>query len=777
MAVGHSAGLVEFLRGLFPGSLAGELKDRELLLQFQHGTKAQAEDAFAVLVRRHGALVQRLCRHVLGDVHDAQDAFQATFLVLARKASSIRQTESLAAWLFGVSRRVAAQARLNLARRRAAEERGAAMIARHPVTNGSPELWTELYEEVARLPEKCRQPIILCYLEGLSHAEAARQLGWPLGTLKVRLMRGRESLRRRLIRCGLAPAVALLGVETCGTPSALATSTARAAVAFAAGRSATGMSSAAAAGLAEAVLQALGPSKIKTTVALVLFLALLAVSAQALGSKKRGEAEPSSPSIPFETTEINDPKESSVRIRVLRADEPTDKVYLTLWHAVDPAHKPEDRGILYEPFLWRDAGTGQTWERDRNWSPHYPKPEPFGFVGLPAGTYRITAMTYDTSPVPDPTPAGASDVFRLDGRNQQEITIRLDGGGASLTVRVLDADGGKPLERAALRLLRTATWTPREVKPDSLPIVHGHGSGNFFERTSPQGEVKYQHLVLGSYAVEALGRRASTYGELDYEPLSEPVQVQVVPWEIHRTLEIRVRGKQLPVEEVDRRWPFVVNGTVTDITGKPMPGVDVTVHSGIGTLFQTGHAVTGAEGKYTLRFRPGMAMAGGRLGGQAATIKAQRSGFFERNLSRQGNLITADQPLHEQERANYRAYAGILVPRTAYRLDFVMLPATTIEGKLVDGQGQPVPGRKIWISGKELPPSQSVVASLQSDDRGNFRVEGVPQKDFHFSTPGVGRGEVQTEAVRFAKPGTYKVELTFESSPVPQLRVRVVTRP
>ena len=159
-----------------------------------------AEAAFAALVDRHGPIVYRVCLDVLGSPHEAEDAAQAVFLVLARKARSIRKPDSLGPWLHGVALRVARHARREAARRRAAERNKAKIIRQRETAEPGPEPmdYAELHEEIDRLPDKYRRPIILCYMQGQTQAQAAQTLNWPLGTVQIRLHRGRERLRSRL---------------------------------------------------------------------------------------------------------------------------------------------------------------------------------------------------------------------------------------------------------------------------------------------------------------------------------------------------------------------------------------------------------------------------------------------------------------------------------------------------------------------------------------------------------------------------------------------------
>jgi RNA polymerase sigma factor (sigma-70 family) len=207
----RNAGLLNEVRTLFDFGVAGHSSDRQLLDRFLTGGHADAEAAFTLLVERHGPMVWYVCRQVLDDLHDGQDAFQATFLVLLRRAGSIRKRESLASWLFGVAMRIARRARFAAISRRF-HERTAAELATSPVaaTDGPADRQTALHEEIARLPERYREPIVLCHLEGLSTAVAAQRLGCAQGTILSRLARGRERLRRQIRRRGLAEPTGLL---------------------------------------------------------------------------------------------------------------------------------------------------------------------------------------------------------------------------------------------------------------------------------------------------------------------------------------------------------------------------------------------------------------------------------------------------------------------------------------------------------------------------------------------------------------------------------------
>jgi RNA polymerase sigma factor (sigma-70 family) len=195
---------------------AEDLPDEELLERFLNADDRASQEAFRALVVRHGPMVLGICRHVLNEHHDAEDAFQATFLVLAQKGGSIRNRRVLAGWLHEVAHRIAIKARVSSVRRRTLERQGPAMspLAIVPDNQDEAAAWNELrpvlHAEVERLPEKYRIPVILSYLEGKTNEEVAELLHWPVGTVKGRLSRARDLLRSRLGRRGLCLSAAFL---------------------------------------------------------------------------------------------------------------------------------------------------------------------------------------------------------------------------------------------------------------------------------------------------------------------------------------------------------------------------------------------------------------------------------------------------------------------------------------------------------------------------------------------------------------------------------------
>src|SRR5262249_42202157 len=254
--------------------------DGQLLERF---SAQQEEAAFAALLHRHGPMVLGVARRVLRQQQDAEDVLQATFLVLARKAGSIRKRESVASWLHGVAYRLAVEAPNQRARRLAHERQAGTM--RHKRTNREG-AWQELEEALdqalSSLPEKYREAVVLCCLEGKTQEEAARQACCPLGTVRSRLARGRELLRKQLARRGVTLSTGALATFLAASaaptalPAAVLRDIVRASLQTAPGQAAAGIVSPRVAALAEGVTNAVGMTKAKSVVALLVTVAVLA---------------------------------------------------------------------------------------------------------------------------------------------------------------------------------------------------------------------------------------------------------------------------------------------------------------------------------------------------------------------------------------------------------------------------------------------------------------------------------------------------------------------
>jgi RNA polymerase sigma factor (sigma-70 family) len=296
------------LGSLFAGGSTAGLSDRQLIERFVAGRDSPAaEAAFAALVARHGPMVLGVCRHILGDRHRAEDAFQAVFLVLARRAHSVRDPDLLGNWLYGVALRTARNARKRLARRRRSEK-GRAMqppeaCSARPTEQAAidRERAEALHAEVDRLPGSFRLAVVLCYFEGLSLSEAAERLRCPAGTVHSRLDRAREKLRRGLLRRGFALSTTAIAAmlaprsASASVPPLLCDSTTRAAIAFAAHHAASGALTASATAMAQEVLRMMLLHKLKVAALSLCLLAAVATGAGLLSRSLAGAEEPGRP--------------------------------------------------------------------------------------------------------------------------------------------------------------------------------------------------------------------------------------------------------------------------------------------------------------------------------------------------------------------------------------------------------------------------------------------------------------------------------------------------
>jgi RNA polymerase sigma factor (sigma-70 family) len=275
MASSKSASpVLDYIRKVASGWQAAARSDAELL---EHFVGRRDEAAFALLVRRHGPMVRQLCLRILQNEQDADDAFQATFLVLCRKAASLDRKQSLGGWLHGVAYRVAQKARIDSARRRKHERRTPAPRVTDALAEISlREAHAILDDELARLPDKFRVPLVLCYLEGLARDQAARELGWSASTFKSRLEQARERLGKRLASRGVGLAGALVASlfyearASAAVPAFCLDSTIEAATSVGVGGVTASAVSPKVAALTESVLKAMFMTKLKVTAAVLL---------------------------------------------------------------------------------------------------------------------------------------------------------------------------------------------------------------------------------------------------------------------------------------------------------------------------------------------------------------------------------------------------------------------------------------------------------------------------------------------------------------------------
>jgi membrane fusion protein, multidrug efflux system len=290
MAIKNNGNALLHLRTLFDVGAIGALSDGQLLERFATGRGEPRELAFAALVERHGPFVLRVCRSILRDEDAAEDAFQATFLALARKAGSLWAQDSLAPWLHQTAYRAAVHDRSAASRRRSHEHTAAALrreTVSPPHHGNNDDLERIIHEEIERLPDSFRVAVLLVDIEGRTHEQAARHLGCAVGTVKSRLARGRKRLRGQLVRRGMAPAAAIAaaaggGAARAAVPTRLAAST----VVYASTANAVPTSVAV---ITEGVLRSMFLSKIKLVTTAAAVMAAFAAGAVALAQSGIGK--------------------------------------------------------------------------------------------------------------------------------------------------------------------------------------------------------------------------------------------------------------------------------------------------------------------------------------------------------------------------------------------------------------------------------------------------------------------------------------------------------
>jgi RNA polymerase sigma factor (sigma-70 family) len=426
------------LDSLLNVGVVGGLTDAQLLEMFTTRQDEAAELAFAVLVDRHGPMVLRVCRAMLRDSHDADDAFQATFLVLVKKARGLWVRESLGPWLHQIAHRTASCARSALARRRRHERLAASSSDHLDAGPDGDDLGALIHEEVNRLPGRYRAAVVLCLLEGLNPEQAARHLSCPVGTVHSRLARGREQLRGRLTRRGITVPAGLLAVGwawngvAAAAPPALADSTIRAALRLVGGRVSVGAVPASVAALTGMILRTMLMAKIRVTVATSLMLGLLAVGAGVLarqepGDRKLREAQrvngagpvnktatqiPQSAAKPSATDSLGDlmPTGARLRLGTLRFRPPSSVDELAL--------SPDEATIVTvgDDLIAWDAATGKELWRARG--------REYGF-DPPGATYGLRAVAFSSDNARFYTPGRQNEVvvWETSSGRQEVLTV------------------------------------------------------------------------------------------------------------------------------------------------------------------------------------------------------------------------------------------------------------------------------------------------------------------------------------------------------------------
>ncbi len=713
MAIGQAAFAARDIERLFVGGTAAGMTDVQLLERFASRGDGPA---FAALVARHGPMVLGVCRGVLRDPHDAEDAFQATFLVLVKKAGSLAGVRTLGGWLYRVAYRVALEANARAARRRRREVQGVEMnIAedRHRGPDG--DLARAIHEEVRRLPEKYRDPIVLCDLEGLTREQAADQLRWPVGTVSGRLARARDLLRGRLSRRGVALSAGLAGSllvdrATAAVPAAWASATIEAATAVAA-RGAVG------AGAASAVASALaGTVARRMTMARVTRIAagLLAIGATAgtifavADDAMKGRAD--APAAKPEAGRQPGPRQGMIEVR---------------GRVVDPSGKAvAGAGIYLGPPSPIDA--------------ILPPPARRSTSG-PDGSFRFSvekealAAARSVAALADGFGPGWLDVDVAG--TARELTLTLAKDDVPLTGRVLDLEGhGVP--GVAVRVVGImappggdlVAWlkagegkSTQEFWPEAHRLSLNFGGVGTLPSTTTGAD--------GRFRLEGIGRDRIAVMELRGESVANDFAVGATRGDAGGPplrlpagdgFDGKLQGPDLTITAAPTR-PIV--GIVSDRdSGEPIRGVKLTASPYI-------EAVTDDRGRYRLAGLPKSA----RFGGSIATEAPDRPYL---------------KTIHE-----VRDTPG-LGPIT---LDIALKRGVWVQGRVTDGAtGRPVAGATLeYFPDRDNPAVASATgfsglnnnvsdeAQFRSDSEGHYRAIALP-----------GRGilAVRAKGYRTAEP-------------------------
>jgi RNA polymerase sigma factor (sigma-70 family) len=635
--------LLHQVRRLAEDASLRPLTDRQLLEAF---LCRNDPSAFEALVRRHGPLVLSACRRVLRDPADVEDAFQATFLTLLRKAGAVRWRESVAGWLFGAAHRIAVQARAN-ARRRHQRESAAGLLAPHD--EPPPDLsWREavgvLHEELDGLPDRFRRPLLLCYLEGKTREEAAAALGWSAGAVKGRLERGRALLRRRLGRRGICLCAGLLAALASPPARALPARLLRATV-----HAATAGPSAAVAALAGGAPVLLG-GKLKLAAGFLLCLGLIAAVASYGLPAQRGASPPAGKSSPAEHSSRPRPPRAATAPRAggTKADTTT---------VTGVVLRPDGKPLAgADVFFWpRDAAR--------------PVKKPRATAGRDGHfSFELTAAEAHGGG----TIVARADGFRADWADLKTtatgkgLTLRPGKDDLAVTGRVLDLEG-RPVAGVTVRVSQVGKYAEG---PDLRPWVDkvmalqkrgGYHNGTWLTPAPPEAlgvPLTATTDKDGRFRLSGFGRERALALEF-----RGPATEYVFAWAMTRP---RPKKPLIP-----GRWGALhgssleltlaptkpITGTVRDRkTGKPVAGVRVSAMAGVSTT-------TDSKGQYRLVGLPKRkeytVFAWGRKGvpywGQSKEV--------------------ADTP-------------GL----TPLTVDFALVRGVEITGRLTDSAGKPVRG-------------------------------------------------------------------------------------
>ncbi len=561
---------LRYLRTLTARQATGLLSDQQLLQRFLH---ERSEASFAALVARHGPMVLSVCRRILQHAQDAEDAFQATFLVLARKAGSIRKQTSLGSWLHGVAYHSAECLRAKTKRRIAHERR---LNAPPPGEAMDDITWRELRlvldEELRSLPEKHRAPLVLCYLEGRTQDEAARQLGWSKNTFRRRLESGRNALGRRLTRRGITLSAALTApllidcAAQASLPPLLAAATVRAGLSSALGNSVSGIVSAQVAALAEAATGTLLAKKASVVLVLLVSLTLGIgglLTHRAIQSRTFAEAPPTAPKAAPTAPAPPPPARSASK----------DEALSIKGRVLGPDGKPLAGAKVYV--------TTRT-HKDKRDPKVRAETDAEGRFHLTASREEVARNESIVATAPD---YGPDWLALKEVRDDKELTLRLVKDDVPISIRVLDLEG-RPVAGATVHVHYIKKMPEEDLTPWLAAMQAKAGNRNAVN------EVRWRyHDIMkglwdvpgspkppksgkdGRFQLRGFGRERVVHLRIEGPGIeSDDVTVLTRPGPVNRLLP-DMRGAAFDHPAAPNK---PIRGTVLDkATGKPLAGVRV----------------------------------------------------------------------------------------------------------------------------------------------------------------------------------------------------------
>jgi RNA polymerase sigma factor (sigma-70 family) len=718
MATPQLALVLRHIHRLAAGRCSPQRTDRQLVEDF---SLSRDETAFAALVDRHGPMVLRVCRRVLNHEQDAEDAFQATFLVLARNSGSIRKREALAEWLHGVAYRTAMNAKRSAARRRNHETRARAGTSEAVPSPSWDDVQAVLDEEVQRLPEAYRKAFVLCILEGKSGPEVAKELGVKEGTVWSRLNRARQRLQRQLARRGIELSALLAAVSVADSggraavPAVLASATLRSGLLVAAGGTAAGVIPSHVATLAAGVTRAMFLTKAKLATTILLTMSLLAggagiITHQALAGK---------PVAPQATARKAPGTGSKAAARRVEQNEETKDLLVVRSRVVDPEGKPVAGAKLYLldfPAKTMPLQVQAISATDGRFDFTVPKPNvrlaPHHYAN-PWAAVMVMAVTDGCGPAWGPA---------LASEEGGELPLRLAKDDVPLHGRILDLQG-KPIAGVTIRVEDLSKPIAADLEPwlEALRRDKDDGyptEGKFLTNLRNPSLAQLFPVVTtdadGRFQLKGIGRERLAGIRIE-GPTIETKQVRVMtrPGEMMSVAGFRSNPKGYLLTYYGATFdhhaaptkPIV--GIVRDKdTGKPLAGVTIrsdkwagnNVH-GDGRLATT----TDTEGRYQLVGMP----------------------------KGEGNIILA-APAEGQPYLLAVKDVGDSPGLDPITVDFALKRGVLIKGRVTDkATGKPVPGHIEYVafadnSHRSEVPNWTTNNYLYTHEDGSFEVVALP---------------------------------------------------